>query len=328
MVNFAYAGIPAGTAPPDAGRWECLGMTWTGWDGSVWDLANRASGVYLLDGVRGLGMPTGTRFRDSSPGSHGSQHRGFRWDEREVFWPFKTWHESGRQFIERDRAFFKTLHPSKVGRWTVVQPGGASRYLDLRLEPSTADQGMELMPTLFGWAKYGAYLTADQPFWVGAPSFRSFRAPAAPEPFYEKTGPHLFNIGQAYTFENASIDNLGDEESFARWFAVGPIDAGAWVGVGDLVVNIPFPVPADKCLVIESDPTVIGATMYDLEDPVGKPYEYEIGVHLVNALDMSAELGEADFAPIETGKSVPLSVSFSGTGVIEAYLPNLYDRAW
>ena len=328
MVNFAYVGIPTTSVPSDIGRWECLGMTWTGWEGSVWDLSNRASGVYLLQGVRGLGLPTGTRFRDKSPSSHGSQHRGFLWDEREVFWPIKTRHESGRQFIERDRAFFKTLHPSKVGRWTVVQPDGTSRYLDLRLEPATADPGIEYMPTMFGWAQYGVYLTADQPFFVGAPSVSSFKAPVAVGPFFEPVGPQLFNIGQGFTFENAAIDNLGDEKSFPRWFVEGPIDAGSWVGVGDLPVQVPFAVPAGKCLVIESDPTMIGATMYDIVTAAKKPNERVIGVDMINPVDMSAELGEADFGAVEPGKSVPLSISFSGTGVVEAYLPNLYDRAW
>lgn len=328
MVNFAYAGIPTSTTPTDVVRFEGMSMSWTGWDGSVWDLANRSSGVFLLAGTRGLGMPTGTRFRDKSPASHGSQHRGFIWDEREVFWPIRTWHDTGRQFIERDRAFFKTLHPSKVGRWTVAQPDATSRYLDLRLEPSTSDPGIDILPTLVGWAKYGVYMTADQPFWVGAPSVRSFAAPATPDPFYEPTGPHLFNIGQGFTLANASIDNLGDEESYPRWFMDGGITAGAWVGVGDLRVDIPFAIPEGKCLVVESDPTVIGATMYDIATDVKKPSERVVGVDLINPVDMSEQLGEADFGAVEPGKSVPLSISFSGTGVVEAYLPNLYDRAW
>lgn len=328
MVNFAYAGIPTSTAPTDAARFECLGMTWTGWDGSVWDLANMASGVVLLDGIRGLGLPTGTRFRDQSPASHGSQHQGFKWDEREVFWPLKTWHESGRKFIERDRAFFKTLHPAKIGRWTVTHPDGTPRHLDLRLEPSTADPGPELMPTLFGWARYGIYLTADQPFWVGAPSIRSFKAPTSPEAFFEPNGPHLFNIGQGFTLANASIDNIGDEESYPKWFLDNGIAAGSWVGVGALVVNIPFVVPEGKCLVIDSDPRKIGAILYDVVGGSASPSSRVIGIHMINPVDMSEEIGEADFGAVEPGMSKPLSISFSGTGLVEAYLPNLYDRAW
>lgn len=328
MVNVAYAGVPSQSTPSDVVRFEGIGMTWTGWDGSVWDLANRASGVFLLSGVRGMGLPTGKRFRDQSPSSHGSQHQGFWWDEREVAWPIKTWHETGRQFVERDRAFFKTLHPGKVGRWTVTMPGGASRYLDLRLEPSKSDDGIDLLPTLFGWAKYLIYLVADQPFWVGQASVRSFKAPTSPEPFFEPTGPHLFNIGQGFTLANAAIDNLGDEKSYPKWFLDNGIEAGAWVGVGVLKVHVPFAVPEGKCLVIDSDPRAIGATMYDVVSGPASPSARVVGVDMINPVDKSEQIGEADFGAVEPGMSKPLDISFAGTGFVEAYLENLYDRAW
>lgn len=36
--------------------WERLKLTWTGWDGSQWDLTNPNGGVFLTeDGVEGLG---------------------------------------------------------------------------------------------------------------------------------------------------------------------------------------------------------------------------------------------------------------------------------
>jgi hypothetical protein len=103
-----------------------------------------------------------------------------------------------------------------------------------------------------------------------------------------------------------------------------------------MVVDVPFPVGDSECLVIESDPDVIGATMYQISPeqlalPIGerkKPSERVVGVDLLDPVDMSAALGEADFAPIPAGASVPLSLSITGSGAVEALLPTRYRRPW
>lgn len=327
------------STPSDAFELEGMKMRWEGWDGSVWNICDRQSGVFLLAGTRGLGSPTGTRFRDASPGSHGSQHRGTLWGEREVYWPTKTWHGDGAvAFIERDRAFFWTMDPERPGRWYAVQPGGGEeRYLELRYDPKTVDDGFDTMPSLQGWARYGLYLTADQPFWVGRSSVKSFLPPRPQSPFFEPDGPGIFNIGQGFTSANAAIDNLGDVESYGRWFLDGDIVAGAWVGVGSRRVTIPFDVPAGYCLVVESDPTKIGAVLYRISgeqmalapDQRMKPSDRVVGVDLLDPVNRSRQLGASpDFAPIPVGRKVPLSVNFDGSGVVEISVPALYKRAW
>lgn len=333
MANIVYA-APARSPeqPVDSLERDGMDLTWTGWDGTIWDLNEGLSGVYLMSGTRGLHNPTGTRIRDSSPGAHGSQHRGTIWHEREVFWPVKTWHGgSGPDWMERDRAFWRTMDTDRPGRWTVTHKStGHRRHLDLYLEPSTEDPGFDVLPSLQRWAHYGIYLTADQPFWTGAPSVMSWKAPEPPGPFYEQTGPHLFNIGQGFSFENAAISNVGDMEAPPVWYIDGEAEPGAWVGVGSRRVTIPFRVPAWSCLVIDSDPTRVGATMYEItvSGMDKKPSERVVGVDLVNPVDRSRDLGAADFAPIPAGLSVPLSLSLEGSGVIEVAVPSLYKRAW
>lgn len=331
-MGLVFASLPRPPSlPDDALRNYQMDMTWTGRDGSVWDLSGGAGGVVLLAGTRGLHSPKGTRFRDSSPGANGSQHRGLSWQEREVFWPTKLWHGgSGAEWVERDQAFWRTMDPERPGRWTVTQEGGKSRYLDLRYEPMGDDGGFDMLPSMVRWAHYNIYLIADQPFWTGKPSTMSWKAPETSGPFFEETGPHLFNIGQGFSLEDATIDNLGDVESPPVWYIDGAAEAGAWVGVEGRKITIPFPVPAWSCLVIDSDPTRIGATMYDITaEGIGKkPSERVIGVDMVNPQDVSADLGENDFAPVPAGASVSLSLSLSGTGVIEATVPSLYKRAW
>jgi hypothetical protein len=179
-----------------------------------------------------------------------------------------------------------------------------------------------------GWDDYGITLVAEQPFWVGEPVVKSFLGQVPPEPFFEPDGPQVVNIATSYNAANATIDNPGDVESYPRWYVDGETTAAS-VGVDGFVVDVPFTVPAGHCLVIESDPDLIGATLYEIAAGApGKPAERVIGVDLINPVDKSAELGEADFAPIPPGSQVPLSMVITGPGKVECLLPTLYRRPW
>ena len=59
-----------------------------------------------------------------------------------------------------------------------------------------------------------------------------------------------------------------------------------------------------------------------------KPAARIFGVDLINPVDKTADLGEADFAPIPAGQQVPLSLTLNGEGTVEALLPTLYRRPW
>jgi hypothetical protein len=180
-----------------------------------------------------------------------------------------------------------------------------------------------------GWDTYGVTLVAEQPYWVGDPVVNSFIGPVDPLPFFEETGPQIVNIASSYSAANARMDNPGDVESYPRWFIDGDTSAVS-AGVGDVVVNVPFAVVAGTCLVIESDPDLIGATLYDItvSGASKKPSERIVGVDLINPVDMTAELGEADFAPVPAGSQVPLSLEITGSGTVEVLLPTLYRRPW
>jgi hypothetical protein len=97
-----------------------------------------------------------------------------------------------------------------------------------------------------------------------------------------------------------------------------------------VVVDVPFAVPFGKCLVIESDPEFIGATLYDITvaGMDKKPSARVVGEDLINPVDKTADLGEADFAAIPAGSQVPLSLTLNGEGTVEALLPTLYRRPW
>lgn len=310
---MVYYATPAPAAPSDAFRREGLTLTWTGWDGSIWDLGSRQSGVFLLAGVRGLHMPTGTRHRDTSPGAHGSQHRGTLWEEREVFWPVKTWHgESGSQFMDRDSAFWRTMDPDLPGRWTITRQGVASRHLDLRYEPATKDEGFEVLPSLRGWAHYSIYLTADQPFFTGAPTVKSWPVPA---------------IG------SATLTTSGDVPAPSAWHLDGPIEAGAYIEVGGRRTTIPFNIPDWFVLVIDTDPTRLGATLYHISNTAGRARpaaDRVLGRDLDSPQDRNRQVGRILQSPIRPGAPAQTFFSAQGTGAakIEAVIPAYYKRAW
>jgi len=186
----------------------------------------------------------------------------------------------------------------------------------------------ERNPLRLGWDRYNINLVAEQPFWVGDPVVRSFIGELPPDPFFGTDGP-IVNIASDFSASNARMDNPGDVESYPRWFIDGDTSSAS-VGVGGVVVDVPFIVDAGTCLVIDSDPDLIGATLYEItaSGAEKKPSEREIGVDMINPVDMSAELGENDFAPIPAGAQVPLSLTITGTGTVEVLLPTLYRRPW
>jgi hypothetical protein len=52
MVNLAYAAPYTPVIPGSFNPWQGMKHTWTGWDGSVWDLSDPESGVFLTaDGL-------------------------------------------------------------------------------------------------------------------------------------------------------------------------------------------------------------------------------------------------------------------------------------
>lgn len=331
-IRYAVPEIPPGDPAP---AWSGMPMTWTA-KGVTWPLTDRSTGVFLRPGVRGLGTISTERHFSTSPAVPGSRYEGTSVEDREVFWPLRIYSNQGStEWMLRDRAFWQGMDPEDTGIWEITHPDGAKRSLRLRFVDD-GNHARTKNPLRNGWDNYNITLVAEQPYWVGEPEVQAFKAPPPPEPFFEPTGPHLLNLISGYSVEDAAIDNLGDVESYARWFIDGEVTY-AEVGVGGVVVVVPFTTPAGKCLVIESDPAlVLGAIQYDISpeqlalDPKDrkKPSARIIGVDLINPVDKTTALGEVDFAPIPAGRQVPLSLALTGSGVVECLLPSLYRRPW
>lgn len=289
----------------DVGAWYGMSaIEWTGDDGVTWDLTG-TGGVALGPGIRGFGMPPVKRFTAASILA-GSRHMGFRVDEREVFWPLLVRTGRGQQWVDTNRAFWRTLQPHRTGTWSVTQPGGERRRLICRLD-SDGDPSYEWDPALYGWMAYKVTLVAeDEPHWLGDPVRGSWTV-GDPRDFFGSGGPPFW-ISPAHTFGSATLTNPGDVEAWPVWTLHGPFASGS-VGIGSSVLAIDFGLTSGQTLTIDSNPWGPTATMQDGTDRTG-------------------DVSDLGFAPIPAGQSIPLLVSLTGSGSVEVDITPRYYTAW
>lgn len=322
-MGIAYA-VPAPVEPVPAPLWVKTKVTWTGHDGSFWDLTDPDGGVVLLrDGVDGLHLPKFTQWVRKGPAVPGQTFAGAIAEPRSVVLPLAVYTDDTSQaWVERDRAFWKSMHPRRYGTLTVSPGGtGSRRSLQLRLVPEDHSYGQD--PAYARWGEYVAVMVADQPFWTGPTVRKAWGAPLAQD-FYEKQGPHLVNLMTGHTTANASVGNDGDEDSWPVWTVIGPV-TGAHMGVGDQVVEVPFTVAAGKALVVDADPRVRTAMEYDYT-----PATDTAPAVLANPVDRTVDLtGAVGWArvPAGTGEQ-PVNVEVNGIGIVQIELTPLYWRAW
>jgi hypothetical protein len=285
--------------------WTGLDMTWTGWDGSVWDLSNPETGTVMMPGVRGFNMPPITHYLTPRATVPGARWRGHSVDVREVFWPLQVYSDAGSTaWIVRDRAFWKTMRPDKTGTWTVIQPNGVKRTLTLRFQDDGSQQ-YDTDPAIVGWTNYGITLAAEDPYWAG-PTETGTWTQGTPSGFFA-TGSATLKISPGVTLATATLNNPGDVETWPVWEVHGPVD-NASVGLNGRIINVPFAVPAGQVLTINTSPRVQTA--------------------MLNGVDRTADLGTVDFAPLPADQTTALSLNMTGTGTVKAHITPLYLRAW
>ena len=291
--------------PGPVGR---LRMSWTGWDGSLWDLTDPdTSGVVLAPGVRGLGMPPAQLYTSESPAVAGARFRGSRTLSREVFWPLHILADPGQGWADLDGAFWRTMRADSPGSWAVTSPSGSTRTLTCRWV-SGGDEGYPIDPTSSGWARYDVYLVADDdPYWTGAPVVRTF-AQGASSSFFGAGAPP-FTISPGNLLASATMDNPGDVEAHPIWRVDGPVTS-VTVGVNGQVINAPITVASGASLTIDTRPTAQTAIRSDGTDVTG------------------SLTGEPKWVGVPAGQSVPLSLTMTGTGSVTATITPHYLKAW
>lgn len=332
LVAPIVSAPPVVPLPSQAPRFKRLSMTWTGWDGSVWPLTDPSSGAFVTDGgVRGLHMPPVQRYTSESPALSGSRWRANRTQERECFWPVYVYSDvSSEEWLERDRAFWRSLDPSRYGTWTVSTPEGQSRFLRCHL--SESDDSFDRDPAAFGWHLYGVTLMAEQPYWTGAVHRRSFQNDP-PVPFYGADHSpvpvdDLFFISSGSSTASATIDNPGDIDAWPVFVLDGPWDAGASVGIDGNVTTYGDSIPAGQSVVVDTRPDRLGAKQ--ISTPTADPGSDA----WMDALDapgtdkFTSLTALALNVSVAAGDNVPLDVTVSGQGTLHVAVQPLYYRAW
>lgn len=304
--------IPIGPPPAPVQAavdlWHNFGVIWHGCDGSTWDLVSLSTGVVVTpDGIKGLNMPGFDRYSDSSPSQAGSRFRGSRTQDRKALWPIFIYGGSTGEWIERDRAFWKSMRPDEFGTWEIVSPEGTSRFLNLYFADDN-DKSFGLSPAQYGWSVYAVDLIADDlPYWYGEDIVRTFNVDSG-APFFAAS-PNVFTISPGDSTGTATIDNPGDVDAWPVWTITND-HAGAVLGVGPGSVQIPAMVHGE-IWTIDTRPNEQSAI-----DALGA--------------DRSAEV-VWNPAPVPRGQQVPLSIAITSPDsdvTVECALTPLHFRAW
>lgn len=326
MVNVAYGSpyVPPAPAPP---QFQGVRLSWTGWDGTVWQLTDPDSGRFLMPGVRGLLMPDYERHSTGSDYVPGSRHRGTSTKDRECFWPLHEFSDtSSLDFIKWNRAFWRTLDPDREGTWRTHLPNGEVRSLSLRFVKS--DDVLDGDPVFQGWQSTGITMLADKPYWRGTPVRRSFNEPVQHD-YYVTEQDRIDNgwaddvihyLSSGGSFGSASITNDGDVSAFPVWTVLGPT-TDVTFGVGTDTVRVPFAIPDGKAVVLDTDPVNGQVLWFGAWND-----EYDV---LESPVDRTSELDPASkFVAVPAGEDRKLTITMTGTGAVLAELTPQYRRGY
>jgi hypothetical protein len=317
--------------PPPLPRFTGMEMTWTGWDGSVWDLTSASSGVIVTKaGLRGLHMPEHERWSRSAPLVPGSRHLGHQVLDRSVFWPIAVFHDAtSRDWITLDRAFWRTMDPDREGTWTVVLPTGERRYLKCRFVDDSS-HSLDKDPILKGWDVYGINMVADYPYWRGDVVTNAVQA-ADPVTWMDPEDEPFMSISQAASLSAAAINNPGDIDAHPTFWVHGPTDSAS-VGAGGRSIGIPFEIDDGKTLVVDCNPTSRSAKLInspDLNAPFAaqvKQVEERVPTGTDRTKDLSADSNLN--IKVSAGGRQDLELEMAGAGRIRTLITPSYRRAW
>lgn len=300
--------------PVDVGRVRYV-VWWEGWDGSNWALSDDSSGLVLMRDPRGFGGITIENHRDEHESLAGSRWRDFRATNREIYLPIHIFSDGdSTAWVEHNRRFTRTMRAGKAGWLHIIHPNGEHRRIQARYDKGL-EEALTLDPAFFGWANYGVYLTAEQPYWEAAePIGDIWRSPEPVFFFGGGSEPGVappFGISDEKDVSTATITNPGDVEAWPKWIYRGPATSAS-VGVDGEVVDIPLALLAGESITLDLNPyeqSAIKRTALGVES------------------DVTDQLGTFDFSPIPAGESVPLEIELIGTGggSVELQLTPLYE---
>lgn len=282
-----------------------LGITWTGTDGSLWDLRGGPVRTSTA-GIMGLGLPNITDQTKETALQDGQILTGWRLKPRRVWLPVKFKDAAATDVEGLQRDFWRSMAIGQEGTLTVTDSSGATRSIGLRFQD---DGGMayRLDPYVLSDA-VGLTMVADRPWWQGPSLSRSYSlAQAGIKTFFnDGNGATPFYINAAQGSAATTFTNPGDQPAFVTWTAVGPL-TNIRFGVDGHFLGGPINVSATSKLVIETDPLR--------------------QIAFLDGVKVTRQLTEVDFAPLPSGVNVPISIAVVGTGLVTGTITPRYARA-
>lgn len=295
------------------------GITWTGVDGSTWDLLNGTT-VRLAKGYSGLHLPSFTQVTSKASRIPGQRYLGTTYNARDVILPIIVYGAQGDSWRAADDAWWQSLSPEDTGTLTVTTDAG-SRSLDCRLG-AASDPALDMYPGRQGVGQYALTLEADQPFWTGPDIVQSYQLPATDtsQNYYGGSGgggvgpPFYITAGSVLT--QATISNPGDRPAYARLTFTGPGQPTFTIAGG--TTTLPQLV-AGQSISIDTNPTASSAVL----DVTGG-----------GASNFWPLMGAHDFWHAIPAGAVgyPIPLVFSGgvyaQSTVTVTVTPLYNRAW
>jgi len=288
-----------------------IGVTWTGWDGSHWDL--HKGPVYLQPGVDLFSMLTGDAFVRQTALTDGQRFSGWRAEPRAGLLPVLIGRsQTETEWLALDRAWWRTMRIDRPGTLTVTAPDGSVRRLKLRFvndggvgkvaDPS--QRRMEIAPIK---------MVADDPWWVGDSFGKVFRNGGVPVNFFggEVGLGSPYVIGASSTTATATITNPGDDGTWPVYTVDGPVTAFSAIIDGREVAG-DFTVAAGQQLRVDTSPQQQVAHLIDGETQT----------------NVTRQMRELQFAQVPDGTAVALSIQISGTGSLTITAEPNYYKAW
>lgn len=309
MTYVVYAAAPV-VEPPLPPAFQGLRHTWTGWDGTSFDLSVPTAGILLLqDGITGMHMPEFDQYLDEHASVDGARYRGSRTRVRNPEWTLGIFGDSSKEWRARDKAWWHSVHPDYPGMWTVTDPDGVSRSLTCRLR-SSSEYAYQRDPLQAGWAVHQVSLMAERPYWESAPVLSPVWGNT--EAAVDFTGPSDsapdFYVSGATTVGSAALSNPGDVDAHLAWTIKGTGTGLTSVRIqaagGDMLYG---PIAAGSTLTIRTDPV----------SPIA----------LLNSTDVSGAVSPWDPRPIPAGETSPLLVTLVGQGTAQASFTPRHFRA-
>lgn len=300
-----------------------IGVKWTGWDGSEWDLKNGS--VHLTPGgIKGLGSLEADTFVSTTALLDGQRFKGWRAKPRDVLLPVLLGQGATElEWLAIERKWWRTMQPGKTGIIAVTAPDGLTRRLKARFVDD-GDMAYDHDPSRDRLSVAVLSLIADDPYWYGDAFTQSFSGGSDPVNFFGgaagKATP--FYVGSSSTLGASKVVNPGDVDTWPLYLIDGPVTAFSVTVAGAPIAGT-MPVPAGSQLQIDTDPTrqtatlVTGGTIGDNGVMVG-------GV----ATDVITLLSAVQFSRIPAGGTVNFNVSVTGVGRVTMLGSPRYFRAW